>query len=316
MKEIKVSIYCLAYNHESYIRETLEGFINQRTKYGFKVIVHDDASTDNTANIIKEYCNNYPDLFEPIFQTENQFSKNVDVINAFILPRLVGDYVAICEGDDYWCDSNKLEKQISFLENNDAYSACVHNSVFLDMKKNTSRPFNRNVNREKDLELTDVIDGVNGVFHTSSVIYRRSILNNNYRFVDFMKSVGDYPKAILMALNGKIKYFPEQMSVYRFASTPTSWTSNNTGKFIIKRRVERLNEEIEMLKLLAKDDPGDVKVVINSIYKKKFDICVLKGEIKNIKSDEYLNNIYMNTNLKKKISIYLHKVICFFNQMD
>lgn len=310
-KEIKVTIYCLAYNHESYIRETLEGFINQKTKYGFKVIVHDDASTDNTKEIIQEYCKNYPDIFDPIYQKENQFSKGIDVIDKFILPRIVSDYVAICEGDDYWCDSNKLEKQISFLENNDEYSACVHNSVFLNMKNNSTKPFNRNVNNEKDLEITDIIDGVNGVFHTSSVIYRRKILNNKFKFIDYMKSVGDYPKAILMSLNGKIKYFPEQMSVYRFASTPTSWTSNNTGKFLIKRRVERLNEEIKMLELLAEDVPRIVDLVMLSIYKKRFDICVLKGDIKTIKTDEHLRDLYINANTKKRISIYIHKIFNF-----
>ena len=315
MDEINLTVYCLAYNHENYIKDALEGFVKQRTKYRFKVIVHDDASTDNTKSIIQQYCNLYPDLFIPIYQSENQYSKNIDVVNKYILPRLEGDYVAVCEGDDYWCDNEKLEKQISFLEKNKEYSACVHNSIFLNMKTNCSRPFNNNINNSTDLVLSDVIDGVNGIFHTSSILYRRKILNNNYKFVNSMKDVGDYPKAILMALNGKIKYFPEKMSVYRFASTPTSWTSKNTGKFLIRRRVDVLNEEINMLNLLIEDEPKFINIIKQAIKKREFDICVLNGDIKKIKSDVELKERYRNLNVKKKFSIFLHRLLNkFFNR--
>ena len=110
--EMMVSVICLAYNHGKYVRETLEGFVSQKTDFPFEVIVHDDASTDNTADIIREYEKKYPDIIKPIYQVQNQYSQKVDIYKEFELPRMSGKYVAFCEGDDYWSDPYKLQKQV------------------------------------------------------------------------------------------------------------------------------------------------------------------------------------------------------------
>lgn len=308
MSKVKLTVYCLTYNHEKYIRQTLESFLSQRTKYKFKVIVHDDASTDNTQCIIKEYANRYPDIIEPILQTENQFSQGIDVVRQFILPNIEGDYIATCEGDDYWIDEKKLDKQIDFLEGHDEYSACVHNSVFYNTRTKEKKPFNLNVEDECDIELKDVIDGVMGVFHTSSVVYRKEIAFQEHSFLNCMESVGDYPKAILMALNGRIRYFPQQMSVYRFASTSTSWTSRNTGKSSIQNRISYREAELNMLQYLLNENPELEKVVQPAIDKKKFDACILRGNIVDIFKNKELRELYKKANLKKKINIIGHVV--------
>jgi len=121
-----VSICCLAYNHAPYIRQCLDGFMMQKTDSPFEVLIHDDASTDGTADIIREYEAKYPDIIKPIYQTENQYSKGVGVTSVYQLPRAKGKYVAFCEGDDYWTDSNKLQKQVDFLETNPDFSICCH----------------------------------------------------------------------------------------------------------------------------------------------------------------------------------------------
>jgi hypothetical protein len=113
-----LSISCLAYNHEKYIEDTLEGFLIQKTDFPFEIVIHDDASTDNTANIIREYEALYPNIIKPIYQNENQFSKGINNSAMYNFPRLRGKYVAICEGDDYWTDSNKLS--LPALENHEA----------------------------------------------------------------------------------------------------------------------------------------------------------------------------------------------------
>lgn len=114
---IKVSIWCTAYNHQKYIRQCLDGFVNQKTNFEFEAIVHDDASTDSTASIIREYEQKYPNIIKPIYQTVNQYSqKHINMINTFFLPKAKGKYIAMCEGDDYWIDPLKLQKQIDFLE--------------------------------------------------------------------------------------------------------------------------------------------------------------------------------------------------------
>lgn len=113
---IMVSIKCLVYNHEKFIRETLEGFIMQKTNFRFEAIVHDDASTDNTANIIREYAEKYPGIIKPIYEIENQYSKKDSSLSRIINEACTGKYIAMCEGDDYWTDPYKLQKQVDFLE--------------------------------------------------------------------------------------------------------------------------------------------------------------------------------------------------------
>ena len=110
-----VSVFCTAYNHEAYIRDALEGFVSQQTNFPFEVLIHDDASTDGTANIIREYAQKYPNIIRPVYQTQNQYSQKVPIIKTFLGPIAQGKYIAYCEGDDYWCDPLKLQRQVDFL---------------------------------------------------------------------------------------------------------------------------------------------------------------------------------------------------------
>lgn len=123
---IMVSVCCLVYNHEPFLRECFEGFVMQKTTFPIEILVHDDASTDHSADIIREYTAKYPDLFKPIYQTENQYSKGVPISATYQFPRAKGKYIALCEGDDYWTDPLKLQKQVEFLEANPDFSLCFH----------------------------------------------------------------------------------------------------------------------------------------------------------------------------------------------
>ena len=122
-----VAIHCLVYNHEPYLRDCLEGFVMQQTNFPFVAIVHDDASTDSSAAIIREYEEKYPDIIKPIYETENQYSKRNGslgrIMNAAI-DATGAKYVAFCEGDDYWTDPLKLQKQVDFMEVNPEYGLC------------------------------------------------------------------------------------------------------------------------------------------------------------------------------------------------
>lgn len=116
-----VSVCCQSYNQEPYIRQCLEGFIIQKTNFLFEVLIHDDASTDKTADIIREYEAKYPDIIKPIYQIENKYSKGISIFREFQYPKAKGKYIAICEGDDYWIDPLKLQNQVDFLEANSDY---------------------------------------------------------------------------------------------------------------------------------------------------------------------------------------------------
>ena len=122
--EIMVSVFCLAYNHEKFIRKTLDGFVGQNTTFKYEVLINDDASTDSTADIIREYEEKYPDIIKPVYQKENQYCKKIGLIKTFLFPKAKGKYLAWCEGDDYWVDPNKLQEQVDALESNSNCSAC------------------------------------------------------------------------------------------------------------------------------------------------------------------------------------------------
>lgn len=130
-----ISISCITFNHESFVRECLDGFFMQQTEYPFEILIYDDASTDKTADIIREYKAKYPDIIHAILQTENQWSKGVrGIASRFNFSRARGKYIAMCEGDDYWTDPLKLQKQVDFLEANEDYVLVHHNAIAIDEK--------------------------------------------------------------------------------------------------------------------------------------------------------------------------------------
>ena len=120
-RPLMVSIHCLTYNHEPYIRQCLEGFVMQQTNFRFEAVVHDDASTDGTAAIVREYAKKYPDIIKPILESENQYSKHDGSLERIMDEKCIGKYIAFCEGDDYWIDPFKLQKQVDFLEAHSDY---------------------------------------------------------------------------------------------------------------------------------------------------------------------------------------------------
>lgn len=134
-----VSVRCITYNHEPYIAQAIDGFLMQKTDFPFEVIIHDDASTDKTADIIREYEKKYPLIIKPIYQTENQYSKRNGSIAKAIDPKLKGKYIAFCEGDDYWIDPNKLQMQVDFLEKNPEYGMCYTNFNIFNQQKQKFR---------------------------------------------------------------------------------------------------------------------------------------------------------------------------------
>ncbi|WP_111709643.1 glycosyltransferase family 2 protein [Lutibacter citreus] len=122
--KLLVSICCITYNHEKFIKQCLDGFLMQQTNFEFEILIHDDASTDGTVAIISEYENKYPNIIKPIYQKENQFSQGINPDFTYNYPRAKGKYIAICEGDDYWTDPLKLQKQVDFLEANTSVVIC------------------------------------------------------------------------------------------------------------------------------------------------------------------------------------------------
>ncbi|MCQ2743335.1 MAG: glycosyltransferase [bacterium] len=212
--EIKVSIHCITYNHAKFIRQALDGFVMQKTNFKFEVLIHDDASTDGTAEIIKEYEKKYPNIIKPIYQTENQWSKGVSISKIFQWPRIQGKYVALCEGDDYWTDPHKLQKQVDFLEAHPEYSICFHPVQVIwenGEHKSSIYPSKSKIKRCMKNPFEQLLK-VNYI-QTNSVMYRwrKDICEV---FPDKIIP-GDWYMHLVHAQVGKISYLPDVMSVYR-----------------------------------------------------------------------------------------------------
>lgn len=209
-----VSICCLCYNHEPYIRECLDGFMLQKTNFVFEVLIHDDASTDKSADIIREYEAKYPHIIKPIYQIENQYSKGIGVTRIYQFPRAKGKYIAMCEGDDYWTDPYKLQKQVDFLEANEEYSICFHKAKVFNQNALEYVFEQPDVNHNSVFSLNDFLQ--NNPIATASVVFRSDCIRT---IPDWFSKVpfGDYALYLLILDRSKknVMYFSDIMSVYR-----------------------------------------------------------------------------------------------------
>ena len=131
-----VSIRCIALNQKDYISDALDGFLMQKTDFPFEIVVHDDASTDGTDLIIRQYEEKFPDIIKGLYETDNQYSKHDGSLSKIINGALHGKYVAFCEGDDFWIDENKLQKQVDFLESNPDYGLCYTQGKIFRQREN------------------------------------------------------------------------------------------------------------------------------------------------------------------------------------
>jgi glycosyltransferase involved in cell wall biosynthesis len=204
---IKVSISCLAFNHEAFIQKTLEGFMMQKTNFEFEVLIHDDASTDRTVEIINDFVRQYPDVIKPIFQSENQWRKGIRGGAVHNFPRAKGKYIALCEGDDYWTDPTKLQRQVDFLDANPDYALVAENGLVINTVKNTEYQFNNMP--ECDISVEQLLG--KRKFPTASVMFRHAYLDEGFYALKYKPDVIVWS---YLASKGKIKYFPTVSSVY------------------------------------------------------------------------------------------------------
>lgn len=207
-----VSICCLAYNHESYIRECLDGFLMQETDFDFEILIHDDASTDKTADIIREYELKHPDIIKPIYQTENQYSKGVRPTFSYNIPRAKGIYIALCEGDDYWTDPLKLQKQVDLLEEHTDCSGCFTNANIINELDNSKTIYVKRVKEGKVREKTIILRG-GGLYPTASLVFRKSDLKLD-NFSKYPAIAGDELLVFELSRKGSLYFLNEITCVY------------------------------------------------------------------------------------------------------
>lgn len=210
-----VTIQCLVFNHAPYLRQCLDGIVMQKTNFRFEAIVHDDASTDGSASIISEYAEEYPDIIKPIFETENQYTKGSDVLQGIMNANTHGRYVAICEGDDYWIDPLKLQKQVDFLSSHTDYSLIGSNGVVLYTDPNKGLEYFNNHHNLREVTFEELVNI--WVFPTASLLFRKDILNNYPKWSKDLH-FGDDIIVMTCAIHGKVATLGELSCVYRKGS--------------------------------------------------------------------------------------------------
>ena len=224
-----VSISCITYNHASYIKECIDGFLMQKTNFNFEILIHDDHSTDGTEEIIKEYAKQYPDIIKPLFEKENQYSLGKPTGSVvWNLPRAKGKYIAMCEGDDYWIDPYKLQKQVDFLESHPDYGMCYTKVKRFVQKSNQFIDEWGGPNETMDkLLIENTIPTLTAVFHKA--IYYNYLTEIHPSKRGWL--MGDYPIWLYFAQNSKIKFINETTGVYRICTESASH-SNDLEKII------------------------------------------------------------------------------------
>lgn len=202
-----LSIACITYNQEQYIRQCLDGFLIQKTNFPYEIVIHDDASTDRTQAIILEYCEKYPNLFRPILQKENKYKEGKGILARFVFSECKGKYIALCEGDDYWTDPLKLQKQVDFLESHSDFVMVSHDyDVFLQSL--TKYENNKNTHR-KVYTLSDLISGF-WPAQTLTVVFKKDAILSYGNFQG-----GDVALFYFLLKSGKGFFIDDNMATYR-----------------------------------------------------------------------------------------------------
>ena len=225
-EQVMVSVVCFTYNHESYVVQALEGFLAQKRSFKMEVIVHDDASTDGTAAIVRGYEAKYPGLFECVYESENKYSESPTSIVGISFNRARGKYIALCEGDDFWTDPLKLQQQVDLLEAHAECSVCFHWAAYLEeaslqMRERPMGPPPEIAKARYSLE--DLLRYDNFV-PTCSVLIRRSSLPDPLPDWYYGAKIGDFPLLVLAARSGEMLFIDRVMATYRIHSGG-AWTS-------------------------------------------------------------------------------------------
>lgn len=217
----KVSCHVITYNHINYIRKCIDGILMQKTDFDFEIIIGDDVSTDGTREVVKEYAARYPERIT--LNLRQKRGKGIPGKENFVstLEMCNGEYISLCDGDDYWTDPLKLQKQVDFLEKNKEYSIIFHKVQEIDSSGIVTDTILNNPETEETYTLEDLANG--NFIHTPSVLFRNSFEELPSWFL--YAPIGDYPLHMLNARYGLIKYLPEAMASYRIGSG--IWSSQN-----------------------------------------------------------------------------------------
>lgn len=233
-----VSIWCITYNHANFIRDAIEGFLMQETTFPVEIFVHDDASTDGTADIVREYAAKYPQLFWTVLQNENQWSRGNGKILFDYLTQQRGVFIALCEGDDFWTSHDKLEAQVEYMRHNQNCSCCFHLASVIDESGNLTQDCSFKPSKTS-YSLKECFTQLGKQYATNSIMFRRAALSDAPQWI--MQNCNDALLELQLARHGSVDCVNRTMSCYRIHSHGI-WSRLN--------HEQRLREQLRRYKML------------------------------------------------------------------
>ena len=311
MADAKITVIVMTYNHKDYIKKALDSILSQKINVEYNILIHDDCSNDGTYQILLDYQNKYPQKICIVRQKTRKFLSdgfNMMIFN-YVVPHIKSKYVAYCDGDDYWCDDLKLQKQYDFMEEHNDYSMCFHCAY--QLRPNNDMSSKWFIADEGDIGLESLLNEKPGIpVATSSLFVKSNVFIN---FSDWRKAycVEDLPLYMTAALEGKIHRLADVMCVYRQFATG-SWSSQNQDN--LNRLISHQENLIRNASNFDKQtNYKHHNLVINHIEGCEFRIAVLKRDFNTIFSKKY-KRFMKQLSKKERLSLKLQfRLPCLYN---
>ena len=307
---IEVSVFVMTYNQAKYIKQCIESCLSQKTSFKYEILINDDCSTDGTKEIILEYEKQYPERIRVVTHEQNMYSQGFMPDNEFLYPIAKGKYFAFCEGDDYWCDNDKLQKQYTLMEKNIESPMCVHASYNINANNNSLKSVNRPYPNDCVVSRDKVLGEVHA-FATASYFIRRTAYESYIESgMINQKAHGDFNMSIYYATIGPILYIEKPMSVYRCGAV-----GSISESIFLQKRNERYKEVKRIYENRCSSLNYLDKITNNQFHKEieqgkqfcEYEYLYDTGKFKDLKQRH--RERYSKEKTKSKIKLYL-KGIC------
>lgn len=282
MNKIKLSVVIISYAQEKYISEAIESVLSQKVNFKYELLLADDCSPDNTKKIIKEYEKKYPDIIRVLDRPKNLGGAN-NYYDAICHTK--GEYLTVLEGDDYWCDNSKLQKQVDFLDSNKDYYAVSHLQEGRNLNNEIQGYFPKRLKEDMDIENVEDFIENNKKYSSSCTLYRNFALNKTFldeysKMREMDNLIGDAQLNIFLLTKGKIRVFKDAMMVYRMRNNDGN-SNFNSSHSIDEIEYRYMNIYVQLEKLFNYKYSFYKKLIYS--YTLGIAYCICKFRFKEIK---------------------------------
>lgn len=298
-----VTVILPTHNHAPFIAQAIDSVLMQKTDFSFDILLHDDASTDSTADICRDYAARYPEKITLIAQQVNQYTIDRRIQSHILIPRVLAKYTAILDGDDYWVDPLKLQKQIGYLEAHPDCTLCIGGADLVDVSNNVvghTKPYDA----DRMVDPADMIRGGGGFNATNTIVMPTKLLQNLPEFADHVEAE-DIPFQLLGALSGYAWYIADTLMAYRVA-VPGSWSTRQYNS-AMETRVKTSRDLIALNEGYDAFSGGKYHdAFVDAIRYQEFLILTYQHKLKEAKRPPY-RVFYDNLSKNRKIRLFGEK---------